>query len=959
MSTFLLKLGRSCARHGWRVLGAWVVIIGVLAGIATTVGMQLTNDFEIGETESMTGLSVLKERLPQAAGTAETILITSRSSDIASHKSAIHDYTNQLSTIDGIDLVSDPFSSETREISEDGTAVLIQAQADQTVAAYSAEEGGKPARVKASIARYSTQLEKRDPALTVHVSGTIGQTAGIELSKTEALGVGIAAIVLFIVFTNVLAAATPIITAFLGVATGMLAILIAATVVSINAVTPVLAVMIGLAVGIDYALFLLSRAREYLRAGHAPTEAAGRAVATAGSAVVFAGMTVIIALCGLAVARIPFLTAMGISAALMVAVAVSVALTAVPAIIGLLGYRLISVRHARYSSTPEPGGSPESAKDAPERLPSTPSVPPDLHTGTTPSPTPTAEVSPRTEVHDPHHGHSSEHLTLGSRWINMVMRAPWAFAVGITALLAVATAPVSGLSLTLVDAGYEPQGSQMRQTYDDISEKFGEGYNAPIIVIADMAQSTDPLGLVERMKSDIAALPGVSHISLATPNPDGTLAFIQIIPEGGQASPSTQALVKTLRAHAPSLEQKYGVQHLMVTGVTAVAVDIASVLNGAMLPFGIVVVGLSLILLMIVFRSLAVPLSATIGYVLSLGAGLGSVGAIFGWGWFADFLKVTKVGSVISFLPVIVMGILFGLAMDYEVFLVSRMREVFTRTHDARRAVHDGFVASSRVVCAAALIMTSVFAFFIPEGNKYIKPIAVALTVGIFFDAFLVRMTLIPAVMTILGERAWSMPRVLERWLPTVDVEGVGLERALENSDWTAQHGSALVRMNHVRVQDRHSIALQDVNLVLREGQLGYTRVSSPLAASALAAIVTGRLQPTGGIAVIAGHVLPDGVSAIQGISQQINHYRMESISPHSQLVVAIDPGTAQWHMLNDLIEAGHTVLAILTGDASAPDHISHTLVDTRAQADHILKNDSLQDSDAGAQQTLAVGRTS
>ena len=360
-------------------------------------------------------------------------------------------------------------------------------------------------------------------------------------------------------------------------------------------------------------------------------------------------------------------------------------------------------------------------------------------------------------------------------------------------LLGLCAVPASGLRLALTDNGFAEKGSQQRETYDAVAAAYGEGYNSPIVVIADVSQRSDSVAAVQGLAQELSQLDGVEGISLATPNQDGTLALVQIRPEKSQADPATMELVHDIRSHAGDYESRYGLTDVMVTGQTAVAIDVAEELNAALIPFGVVVVGLSLILLMVVFRSIAVPLTATLGYLLSLGAGMGAVGAVFGWGWAADLLAVSKVGAVISFLPVIVMGVLFGLAMDYQVFLVSRMREEWNRRrggatpaarHEAAAvAVKAGFLGSAKVVAAAAVIMTGVFVAFVHTDNVYVKPIALGLTVGIAADAFLVRMTLIPAIIVALGERAWWLPAWLDQLLPVVDVEGESLEQALEQEE--------------------------------------------------------------------------------------------------------------------------------------------------------------------------------
>ena len=749
MSNFLLSLGRWCARHATRVLAAWALLIAALGGVVATTGIQLDDTFTISGTESMRGLEVLTDRLPQAAGTSEQVLITSSNGRIENHAPAVNAFALRASQIDGVATVSPPFGDKTAgvasSVSADGTHVLVQVQTDASVGSITTGTTPKAKTVAQDLDTLAERAEAMDPSLTVQRSGNIDQEVGIGISAVELVGVAIAAIVLLITFGSFVAAGTPLIAATVGVGVGMLGILAAASITDINSTTPVLAVMIGLAVGIDYALFIVSRAREYLADGVDPAEAAGRATATSGGAVVFAGTTVIVALCGLSVAGIRFLTTMGLASAAVVAVAVLVALTVVPALIGLLGQRLLPRRRR----------AADAGADA-DRRPA-------------------------------------------SRWVRTVTRRPWVTIGAVVVLLGLCAVPVSGLRLALTDNGFAEKGSQQRETYDAVAAAYGEGYNSPIVVIADISQPSGSVAAVQGLARDLSQLDGVEGVSLATPNEDGTLAFVQLRPEKSQADPATMELVRNIRSHAGDYESRYGLSNVMVTGQTAVAIDVAEELNAALIPFGIVVVGLSLILLMVVFRSIAVPVTATLGYLLSLGAGMGAVGAVFGWGWAADLLAVSKVGAVISFLPVIVMGVLFGLAMDYQVFLVSRMREEWSRRRrdatdampEARReaaavAVETGFQGSAKVVVAAAVIMIGVFMAFVHTDNVYVKPIALGLTVGIAADAFLVRMTLIPALMAALGEKVWWLPTWLDRLLPVVDVEGEGLEQALEQEEAAA-----------------------------------------------------------------------------------------------------------------------------------------------------------------------------
>lgn len=936
MSAYLHSLGRWCARRAPRVLAAWLLLIAILGGAVSAVGMRLTDTFTISGTESMKGLEVLDERLPQAAGTSEQVLFTASDGDIGGHADAVNAFASRAADIDGVAMVSAPFgdaqTGTSSTVSADGAHALVQVQADTSVGSVLTGNTPRAAEVARDLEDLADQAHADDPAVDVQLGGNIGQKVGIGISGTELVGVVIAAVVLLVTFGSVLAAGAPLVAASLGVGTGMLGILLAAAATDINSTTPVLAVMIGLAVGIDYALFIISRAREYLADGVAPAEAAGRAVATAGSAVVFAGTTVVVALCGLSVAGIGFLTTMGVASAAVVAVAVLVAMTAVPALIGLIGKRLAprgSSRRGRQASRADAAAGSVGAGAAAGSGSAAHAVEGagEAASAGTVKPGAPVKAGPAT------------------RWVRAVTRRPWLTIGAVVLLLGITAIPISGLHLALTDNGFAVKGTQQRQTYDAIAEAYGEGYNSPIIVIADIANTTDPVGTVNRLSQDIAGLDGVSAVALATPNQDGTLAFIQIRPERSQADPATMDLVRDIRARADGYEHDYGISDVMVTGQAAVAIDVAESLNASLLPFGIVVVGLSLILLTVVFRSVAVPLTATLGYLLSLAAGMGAVGAVFGWGWAADLLQVSKVGAVISFLPVIVMGVLFGLAMDYEVFLVSRMREEWIRRRPAggpagsadtptdpamrRRAaveaVEAGFVGSAKVVGAAAVIMAGVFAAFIHTENVYIKPIAVGLTVGILADAFVVRMTLVPALMAALGERAWWLPPFLERQLPVIDVEGEGLERTLEHEAWTAAHGPAVLRAQDLVLADDEGTALRGLTLALGGGQVALVRAAEPLTRRALAAAIGGRLQPAGGILAVADHVLPDGTAAIQSVTTAIHAYD-DPVPSHVRIVVVDDPGHRRWKRVAELASRG--VAVVVTADAATAEERPEVAVD-------------------------------
>ena len=813
MSSLLYRLGRACALHYRRVFAFWGASILAVGLLTVLFGGQMRDTFEIPGSEGMIGMETLNNRFPELAGmTADVLLQAPEGGRIDDHPDDVHAVLAQMAQVPTVIYVTDPLDATTRAVSEDNRYALATVQIDGTM-------GNLDPALVPGIEAAAVSLP--NSPVTVHLGGSIYDTTSVHISPTEVLGVAVALIALTISFGSLIPAGLPILTALVGVALGLFLVLIAAAFTDIITTTPTLALMIGLAVGIDYALFILHRHRAELagyrgtvtREGIAAT--AARATATAGSSVVFAGVTVIIALCGLFVAGLPFITLMGIASAITVGIAVFVALTLIPAIAGALGPRLVPRGRARRLAA---------------------------------------------------HGASG---TMGARWVRLVTRAPLVTVLVVTAGLLALTYPAKDLALTLPNNSWSAPGSPDRITYELITQEFGPGANNPLVVTADIIRSTDPLGQMEAFGAEIASLPGVERVVIATPNRMADLGVVVLQPTTGQADPATGDLVATLREQAPTLAEQYGFTNVLVTGTNAVSIDVVEKTGDAMIPFGIVVVGLSFLLLMLVFRSIWVPLKAALGYVLSVGGALGATTMVFQYGWGADLIKVQQVGPVISFFPIILMGVLFGLAMDYEVFLVSRMREDYVHSGDARGSVRTGFAASARVVTTAAVIMIAVFAFFVPESDLMVKPIAFGLAVGVALDAFVVRMTLVPAIMTLLGDRAWWLPRWLDRRLPHLDVEGEGLVHHLAHEQWTLDHGTASIRAEGLTIRDGDGEALvENVSLFARAGDR--LDVASPdhVARRALLAAIAGRLaadnHALSGELFVLDYMLPDEATAVR-----------------------------------------------------------------------------------------------
>jgi RND superfamily putative drug exporter len=548
--------------------------------------------------------------------------------------------------------------------------------------------------------------------------------------SSEALGIIIAYVVLTITFGAMLAAGLPLVMALIGVTIGILSINAMGAVIDLSATAPILATMIGLAVGIDYALFILHRYREHLAEGFDHAEAAARATATAGTAVVFAGLTVVIALSGLAVVNIPFLTVMGLAAAGTVVVAVVIAITLLPALLGFAGSKVTAPKSSRHAAG----------------------------RGTEPKP------------------------SASSRWVRIVTRHSVATILGGLVVVLVIAAPVLDLRLGLPDAGAQPAGTTARTAYDLLTAGFGPGFNGPLTVVVDAPNSADPTKVAETAVAGLKSLGDVEAVSYPVQNPAKDVTIVSVTPRSGPTAAGTSNLVNSIRGAAAKIQEATGIR-VLVTGQTAVNLDVSAKLSAALPVYLLVVVGLALLLLMMVFRSLLVPVKAVVGFLLSIAASLGIVVFVFQQGHLGTLFGVTDPGPVVSFLPILLVGVLFGLAMDYEVFLVIRMRESFVHGVEARAAVRKGFEESGRVVVAAALIMISVFGSFVLTNDLVTKSIGLSLAAGVAVDAFIVRMTLVPAAMALMGRRVWWMPAWLGRMLPDVDLEGAELRLPAEPTE--------------------------------------------------------------------------------------------------------------------------------------------------------------------------------
>ena len=860
MSTLLSSLGRWSFRHPWRVLVAWLLVLGIAGGAALVLGKGTDNAFTIPGTESQAGLEQLERTFPQVSGTSAQFIVVAADGDSvtdADYKTPIERTVTDLGKVDGVLAATSPYDEHvTGMVSDDRSAAIVRLQFDGQASDVSAATKDT---LRAAVSDLEKDLPQGSHAV---IGGDLFSMSIPAISITEGIGLIIALLVLIVTFRSFVVAGMPLLTAVLGVGVSMAAIFAATAFASVSSTTPLLALMLGLAVGIDYALFIVARHQDQVRAGVDPEESASRATGTAGSAVVFAGITVLIALIGLGFAGIPFLTTMGIAAAVAVMIAVLIAVTLTPAILGFLKGR-VAGRPARPRRR-QPFVSLRSLRNQ----------------GKT-------EAAPR--------------RPFSERWVGGVTRHPVLVALAIVLGLGVVAVPAANLALALPNSGVQPQGSEARENYDLTAEHFGPGFNGPLILTGTIVTSKDPVGLMKDLGDAVGKLPGVAEIALATPNQTADTGIVQVIPTTAPDAPATADLVRELRSHHDEWLKEFGID-VKVTGFTAVAIDISDQLGAALLPFGIFVIGLSLVLLTIVFRSIWVPVTAALGYLLSIVAAFGVVSAVFEWGWFADALHVARVGPIISFMPIILMGVLFGLAMDYQVFLVSRMREDYVHDAGSRsadraerraaalRAVRGGFTGSAKVVTAAGLIMFAVFVAFVPEGDSSLKPIALGLAAGIAIDAFLVRMTLIPALMAILGERAWEIPAWLERILPSVDIEGEAVERERHLAAWPGD--DSVIAADGLAIPG----AIDGLDLRVPAGSALVLTGGDGAVRRAVALALTARV-PSEGRLRVAGHLLPG---------------RGAWVRAHVGCVI-VDGGTDPLRELREALR-GRTTLVVIDG---------------------------------------------
>lgn len=714
MAKYLYVLGRWTYRSRIKVIIGGILVLLLTAAVALSMGISFTGDLSIPGTKSEEAGQVLTKEFSVSEQSGGQVMLIFKApegqtlqTDLVANQ--IDNVLNKAAEDPDIAEVISPFDNGSlNETSQIGYASIVYKVPASEVS-------------KASKEHVLNIIEDtRHEGIQTELGGDVAFSELEIMSAMEAVGVIVAFVVLALTLTSFLAAGMPILTAIIGLGIGIMCILIGSNFVDMSSVSITLAVMLGLAVGIDYALFILARFRQQLAEGYDVEDSVAIANATAGSSVVFAGLTVVIALLGLSIVQIPFLAMMGLAASVCVFISILIAIIFVPAVLSIAGHRIGPARQNTLLKKLKRKNSKTSVLET---------------------------------------------------WSKLIARRPAFVAIAGIVILAIISIPFLHMELGLPDNGMKSEETTERRAFDLLSEAYGPGYHSPLIVVALAEGASDSQAAIAKATEGLSTLVNVASVTPAYPSPSGNAAMLTVTPQTGPHDSETGDLVHHIRELSLNTEKQDHVK-LLVTGGAAVNIDISEKLSQALPKFAMVIVLLALVLLTMVFRSILVPIKAVLGFLLSLAATLGFVVFVLQDGNMMGLFGIPEAGPILNFLPVIVVGILFGLAMDYEVFLVSRMREEFTHTGDARKAVMSGIRNSGAVVTAAGLIMIAVFAGFIFAEDPIIKSMGLALAFGVLFDAFVVRMAIVPAIMMLLGKSAWYLPKWMDRILPNIDVEG-------------------------------------------------------------------------------------------------------------------------------------------------------------------------------------------
>jgi putative drug exporter of the RND superfamily len=733
MNAFLDTVGRWCAKRHWQVIVAWVIILGALIGLRSVFGGHFENNYTVTGSESAQGLSVLKKEFPAQGGYAGQIVFHAPTGSVATQTNAVNTAMANVAKLPHVLNAVSPFAvPNSPQVAKNGTTAYGNVSWDvvppslDTAYLHQLDNAVAPARTAGLQVEYGGG------------AGQIGQTTDDKAS--EIIGLSCALVLLLFMFGSVVAAVMPLLSALFSVFAGLALVGLLAAAITFPTTAPTVATLLGLGVAIDYGLFLMARHREQLDHGVPVIKSAGRATATSGAAIVVAGSTVVVSILGLYVSGVPFVGAMGLASAIVVAVAMLAALTLMPAFMGVAKQNVRAIKDRRAAKRATRGNVDEA--------------------------TAAARLAKLTAASDEAHENSAF-----ARWGRKVSNRPWPWAIAATGVLVVLAIPLFSLRLGQLDAGTNPTSESIRRAYDLIATNFGPGANGPLTVVVQLPSGNSPQAnqtLLANTQSTLSKTPGVAAVAPPSVNSANTTAVINVVPTTSPQDAATTKLANDLRDTVlPTVPAK-----TYVVGTTAGYIDFTAKIAKRMPWLILTVVLLAFVLLTVAFRSIVIATKAAILNLLSVAAAYGVVVAIFQWGWGSSLINIHEKLPIPAFVPMLMFAIVFGLSMDYEVFLISRVHEAWTKTGDAHRSVAIGIGSTARVITTAAAIMIVVFTSFVLDPDPTVKMLAIGMAAAVLIDASIIRMILVPAVMSLLGRHAWWIPRWLDRIMPNLDIEG-------------------------------------------------------------------------------------------------------------------------------------------------------------------------------------------
>jgi len=733
MNAFLDTVGRWCAKRHWQVIVAWVIILGALIGLRSVFGGHFENNYTVTGSESAQGLSVLKKEFPAQGGYAGQIVFHAPTGSVATQTNAVNSAMANVAKLPHVLNAVSPFAvPNSPQVAKNGTTAYGNVSWDvvppslDTAYLHQLDNAVAPARTAGLQVEYGGG------------AGQIGQTTDDKTS--EIIGLSCALVLLLFMFGSVVAAVMPLLSALFSVFAGLALVGLLAAAITFPTTAPTVATLLGLGVAIDYGLFLMARHREQLDHGVPVIKSAGRATATSGAAIVVAGSTVVVSILGLYVSGVPFVGAMGLASAIVVAVAMLAALTLMPAFMGVAKQNVRAIKDRRAAKRATRGNVDEA--------------------------TAAARLAKLTAASDEAHENSAF-----ARWGRKVSNRPWPWAIAATGVLVVLAIPLFSLRLGQLDAGTNPTSESIRRAYDLIATNFGPGANGPLTVVVQLPSGNSPQAnqtLLANTQSTLSKTPGVAAVAPPSVNSANTTAVINVVPTTSPQDAATTKLANDLRDSVlPTVPAK-----TYVVGTTAGYIDFTAKIAKRMPWLILTVVLLAFVLLTVAFRSIVIATKAAILNLLSVAAAYGVVVAIFQWSWGSSLINIHEKLPIPAFVPMLMFAIVFGLSMDYEVFLISRVHEAWTKTGDAHRSVAIGIGSTARVITTAAGIMIVVFTSFVLDPDPTVKMLAIGMAAAVLIDASIIRMILVPAVMSLLGRHAWWIPRWLDRIMPNLDIEG-------------------------------------------------------------------------------------------------------------------------------------------------------------------------------------------